>query len=111
MAAPAAPWDRFFIASLVFVRASPSSRRQRRGGSYLNVQPYLYWACLDNPLHRLASASGPGEGFEWNFSFGNRLQGTNLIGNALYVVMYYPENAPATSAYNPPSFQPFPHDE
>jgi len=35
-------------------------------------------------------ANGPAAGFEWNFSFGNGFQGTNLVGNNLYVMVLLP---------------------
>jgi hypothetical protein len=34
--------------------------------------------------------NGPADGFAWNFSFGNGFQGTNLVGNNLFVMVYYP---------------------
>jgi len=35
--------------------------------------------------------NGPAPNFEWNFSFGSGFQGTNLDGNELYVMVYYPD--------------------
>ena len=34
--------------------------------------------------------NGAADGFEWNFSFGNGFQGTNLLENNLYVIVYLP---------------------
>jgi hypothetical protein len=57
-----------------------------------NLQPYLYWSCTlaDNSLN-LCQDSPPADGFEWSFSFGNGFQGTDVVGNTLYVMVYYPE--------------------
>jgi len=69
---------------------------EARVGPFYNVQPYLYWACAGQTAASACQPNGPDEGFEWNFSLGNGFQGTNLVGNALYVMVYYPENsAPA----------------
>jgi hypothetical protein len=59
-------------------------------GPFHNIQPYLYWACqAETPASR-CQANGPAENFEWNFSFGNGFEGTNLLANDLYVMVYYP---------------------
>jgi len=58
-------------------------------GPFHNIQPYLYWACEGETAISACQSNGPAEGFEWNFSFGNGFQGTNLLGNNLYVVVYY----------------------
>jgi hypothetical protein len=61
-----------------------------RLGPFHNIQPYLYWACEGKTPGSDCHSSGPAEGFEWNFSFGNGFQGTNLLGNNLYVMVYFP---------------------
>jgi hypothetical protein len=63
-------------------------------GPFYNVQPYLYWACAGASASSPCRPDGPAQGFEWNFSLGNGFQGTNLVGNALYVMVYYPESGP-----------------
>ena len=40
---------------------------------------------------RRAAARRPRPGFEWSFSFGNGFQGTDVIGNTLYVMVYAPD--------------------
>jgi len=60
-------------------------------GPFYNVQPYLYWACAGQSATSPCQPKGPADGFAWNFSLGNGFQGTNLVGNALYVMVYYPE--------------------
>jgi hypothetical protein len=59
-------------------------------GPFHNIQPYLYWACAGETAISPCQSNGPADGFEWNFSFGNGFQGTNLVGNDLYVIVYYP---------------------
>lgn len=39
----------------------------------------------------LCLPNGPADRFEWNFSFGNGFEGTNLVANELYVIAYYPD--------------------
>jgi hypothetical protein len=68
------------------VVAAPDSKV----GPFHGIQPYLYWACEGETAISGCQTSGPAEGFEWNFSFGNGFQGTNLVGNNLYVMVYYP---------------------
>jgi hypothetical protein len=58
-------------------------------GPFHNIQPYLYWACEAETAISVCQANGPADGFEWNFSFGNGFEGTNLLANDLYVIVYY----------------------
>lgn len=58
-------------------------------GPMHDIQPYLYWACEAESAASACQDNGPAEGFEWNFSFGNGFEGTNLVGNNLYVMVYY----------------------
>jgi hypothetical protein len=62
-------------------------------GPFYNVQPYLYWSCAGQAASSACQPDGPAAGFEWNFSFGNGFQGTNLVGNDLYVMVYYPDSS------------------
>ncbi len=59
-------------------------------GAFHDIQPYLYWACEAESARSACQTNGPADGFEWNFSFGNGFQGTNLLANHLYVIVYYP---------------------
>ncbi len=59
-------------------------------GPFHDIQPYLYWACEAETAASPCQTDGPADGFEWNFSFGNGFQGTNLLANDLYVIVYYP---------------------
>jgi hypothetical protein len=63
-------------------------------GPFHDIQPYLYWACEGESAISACQTCGPAEGFEWNFSFGNGFQGTNLLANNLYVIVYYPGAKP-----------------
>jgi hypothetical protein len=60
-------------------------------GPFHDIQPYLYWACEAETATSRCQSQGPAGGFEWNFSFGNGFEGTNLEGNDLYVIVYYPD--------------------
>jgi hypothetical protein len=60
-------------------------------GSFHNLQPYLYWACAGNASQTLCSGDPAAPGFEWSFSFGNGFQGTDVVGNSLYVMVYAPD--------------------
>jgi hypothetical protein len=75
----------------------PSS--QSKAGPFVNVQPYLYWACSGDSPASPCKSDGPADGFEWNFSLGNGFQGTNLVGNDLFVMVYFPDGTagPATT--------------
>jgi hypothetical protein len=68
-----------------------------------NLQPYLYWGCTASgsilgdppgtPVSRTCNVDygdPPDHNFGWSFSFGNGFQGTEPIGNHLYVMVYYP---------------------
>jgi hypothetical protein len=58
-------------------------------GPFNRMQPYLYWACEGATVQSPCQADGPAPGFEWSFSFGNGFQGTDILGNDLYVTAYY----------------------
>ena len=60
-------------------------------GPFHNIQPYLYWACAGNTSQTRCSGEPAARGFEWSFSFGNGFQGTDVIGNTLYVMVYAPD--------------------
>ncbi len=81
-----------------------------RVGSFYNVQPYLYWACAGDSASSPCQNNGPADGFEWNFSLGNGFQGTNLVGNNLYVMVYYPDASTEHPAPKTPPSQPTTHN-
>ncbi|MDD5543058.1 MAG: hypothetical protein PHX83_07765 [Acidobacteriia bacterium] len=58
-------------------------------GPFNNIQPYLYWSC-GAPDSQSPCQTPPAPNFEWSFSFGNGFEGTDLVGNDLYVMVYYP---------------------
>jgi hypothetical protein len=61
-------------------------------GPFSNVQPYLYWSCTAATGSQvLCQSAPPAPGFGWSFSFGNGFTGTDVVGNDLYVMVYYPE--------------------
>lgn len=61
-------------------------------GPFQNLQPYLYWSCTATTGSAvLCQTAPPASGFEWSFSFGNGFEGTDIVQNDLYVMVYYPE--------------------
>ena len=65
------------------VVATPNTKT----GGFHDLQPYLYWACSTTSVP--CSGSQPA-GSAWSFSFGNGFEGTDLIQNDLYVMVYFP---------------------
>ncbi len=65
------------------VVATPNTKT----GGFHDFQPYLYWSC--STISVPCSGSQPAES-AWSFSFGNGFEGTDLIQNDLYVMVYYP---------------------
>jgi hypothetical protein len=65
-----------------------------RIGPFHNIQPYLYWSCQGNSSQSPCQSTGPASGFEWSFSFGNGFEGTDVVANNLYVMVYYPNSTP-----------------
>ncbi len=58
---------------------------------FTHLQPYLYWACtLADGSKNVCSDDLPATGFAWTFSFGNGFEGTDVIGNNMYAMIYYP---------------------
>lgn len=64
-----------------------------RLGPFHNLQPYLYWGCAGKSSRIACSGDPAAPGFQWSFSFGNGFQGTDVIGNSLYVMVYAPDPA------------------
>lgn len=80
-----------FYKKLGFRRGEPvAAAPDVKVGPFHNIQPYLYWACEGETAGSVCQSGGSADGFEWNFSFGNGFEGTNLVGNYLYVIVYYP---------------------
>jgi hypothetical protein len=71
-------------------------------GPFYDLQPYLYWSCEAESVRSACQSNGPAARFEWNFSFGNGFEGTNLVGNDLYVMVYYPQSTAVQPAPKPP---------
>jgi hypothetical protein len=87
----ASPMGELYYKQLRLARgASVVSTPDVKIGAFHNIQPYLYWACEADAVPSACQTSGPADGFEWNFSFGNGFQGTNLVSNYLYVIVYSP---------------------
>jgi len=59
-------------------------------GPFNNIQPYLYWSCEGAPNSRAPCfVDGPANGFEYSFSFGSGFEGTDILANDLYVMVYF----------------------
>jgi hypothetical protein len=90
----ASPMGELYYKQLRLLRGeSAISTPDVRVGPFHNLQPYLYWACGAEAAKSACQTKGPADGFEWNFSFGNGFQGTNLLNNYLYVIVYYSGSA------------------
>ena len=59
-------------------------------GAFHNIQPYLYWSCLGVADQKTCDSAPAANNFEFSFSFGNGFQGTDVLENDLYVMVYYP---------------------
>lgn len=60
-------------------------------GPFNHIQPYLYWTCTAAQGSQiLCQSAPPAPGFGWSFSFGNGFEGTDIVGNNLYVMVYFP---------------------
>ena len=58
-------------------------------GGFKHLQPYLYWGCDALTVQSQCQSSGPVSGFEWTFSFGNGFQGTDVLKNNFFVMVYF----------------------
>ncbi len=70
-------------------------------GPFANLQPYLYWSCQQSSDDPLACGGAPAQDFQWSFSFGNGFQGTDVVQNNLYVMVYYPDRQPPAAIPRP----------
>lgn len=87
----ASPMGHLYYDELAFPAGTPVvSTPDVKLGSFHNIQPYLYWACEARTAQSPCETQGPANGFEWNFSFGNGFEGTNLVQNYLYAIVYFP---------------------
>lgn len=87
------PMGELFYKQLGFRRGeSAVAAPDVKVGPFHNIQPYLYWACEAESASSPCQANGPADRFEWNFSFGNGFEGTNLVANELYAMVYYPDS-------------------
>jgi len=84
------PMGELFFDQLGLSQGSPVFQMQNNYvGPFYNLQPYLYWACTDpDPCQ---GPPPPAGNQSWSFSFGNGFQGTDILANNLYVMVYYPQ--------------------
>jgi len=66
-------------------------------GPFKNLQPYLYWSCVGNTIQSACESAGPADNFEESYSFGSGFQGTDVLGNNLYVTAYFVGSRASTS--------------
>jgi hypothetical protein len=87
------PLGSLFYNQLRLSRGTPAVPTPNIGvGPFSNLQPYLYWSCAAAPGSQvLCQSAAPVPGFEWSFSFGNGFEGTDVVQNDLYVMVYFPE--------------------
>ena len=77
-------------------------------GPFSNVQPYLYWSCQRAASGADACDGAPADNFQWSFSFGNGFEGTDVLANDLYVLVYAPDPALPPVAVPTPRVPPAP---
>jgi hypothetical protein len=81
-------YDQLGMSAGTSVTATPDTTV----GPFNDIQPYLYWSCEGAPYSRAPCfANGPAFDFEYSFSFGNGFEGTDILANDLYVMVYYPD--------------------
>ncbi len=87
---PNAPFQELFYGQLGLSAGTPVVPTPNINvGPFDDLQPYLYWSCQAATLQSACQTTGPAPGFEWSFSFGNGFEGTDAIGNDLYVTAYF----------------------
>ena len=91
------PMGHLFYVQLGLSQGTPAVPTPKvKVGPFNNVQPYLYWSCSAAAGSQvLCQSAGPAPGFGWSFSFGNGFEGTDLVQNNLYVMVYYPDSPPS----------------
>jgi uncharacterized protein (TIGR03437 family) len=65
-------------------------------GPFRNLQPYFYWSCVAAAIPDACETAGPADNLEESYSFGSGFQGTDVLGNNLYVTAYYAGPAAST---------------
>jgi Protein of unknown function (DUF1566) len=74
--------------------------KQGSVGSFTNLQPFFYWACMrdqdgssQSSCNGKPAGDGPrnGANMEWAFNFNSGFQGTDQGNKYFYVIIYYPE--------------------
>ena len=85
----AGPMGELYFKELGLHQGTPVFAMPGTVGPFHNLQPYLYWACTaPDPCKGPPPPNGTQS---WSFSFGNGFQGTDIVHNNLYVMIYYPQ--------------------
>jgi hypothetical protein len=86
------PMGELYFNELGLHQGTPVFQLPTNVGPFFNLQPYLYWACAGpDPCQGPPPPHGTQS---WSFSFGNGFQGTDIVHNNLYVMVYYPQTPP-----------------
>jgi hypothetical protein len=84
------PMGNLFYTQLAFSQGmSAVALSNTAVGQFRNIQPYLYWSCAAATIQTACDVAGPVPNFEWSYSFGGGFQGTDLLANDLYVMVYF----------------------
>lgn len=85
----AGPMGELYFKELGLQQGTPVFSTPSNVAPFYNLQPYLYWACTaPDPCKGPPPPNGTQS---WSFSFGNGFQGTDIVHNNLYVMVYYPQ--------------------
>jgi hypothetical protein len=98
------PMGSLFYNQLDFSRGGDVALSAAATGPFVDIQPYLYWACPTStelfPAAQSSRSPNPqcasvqqggtcGADFDWSFDFGNGFQGTDVAANDLFVTAYF----------------------
>lgn len=86
------PLGELFYHQLGLAKGDTVLTLHKKAGPFENLQPYLYWSCQGVEGKPDCNDKSPGKKFAWSFSFGNGFEGTDLVGNELFVMAYYPDS-------------------
>lgn len=85
------PMGELYYNQLHLSQGTPVVTTQGIAGPFNHVQPYLYWNCGASYTNPPCQDPFNVIGFGGSFSLGNGFEGSDLIGNDLYVMIYFPQ--------------------
>ena len=83
------PMGNLFYTQLGFTKGMTVPVPDISVGGFHNFQPYLYWSCGGATIQSACEVAPPAPNFEWSYSFGSGFEGTDLLANSLYVMVYF----------------------